>query len=497
MQNHTNNEQKNSHKLSGDLDKDFSELLKEKEKEADIDNSLAEIYKTEDGIMVPAGQKRERWPAGNNINMHIERREIALRKKITQLLLILLIFLAGLSWGTFWLFNQGSRLNTKDIELSISGPTLAIAGEEVTYEVKYQNLSPFNLKNVEFYVSYPDSFIFSDAVPSPAEERKIWRIAQVNSKHSGLIKFKGRLVDLPETAAEFSASITYRPENFSSTFSADALTTTSISTVGINVNVEAPYFFNVNDEKEIVVQYARQKENFIDNFVILFEHSNNFILNKDMNASPWVIANITDAQQKFIIKGKYEAQSADDGQALKIMLAVPEQKDITVDDKTGPIVQTINHIFYQYEWSPAVANGALNLDLTANGSSAGKPVNFGDNLNYVVHYKNASGAALKNVIIMATIISDNIDWQALQDKQQGEIRGDSVIWSKEQLKELAEIQPNGEGSFSFSLKLKTANQAPNAAAGGQVQTSLDYSIDSVPQPSSNPVVKIINQIAAP
>ncbi|MFA6551708.1 MAG: hypothetical protein WCV41_04245 [Patescibacteria group bacterium] len=474
-----------------EFDKDFAKLLKEREKEDDVNDSLKEIYAVEDApaTFVSMGKKNNNFNHQENTML---RREINTWRKITWLFFTLLMVLAAISWTAFLIFNQGNRLNTKDIEFKISGPETAAVGQELIYEIQYKNLSQFNLKNAEISLNFPDSFIFLDAVPEPVSGKHIWQIEQIDTKRSGRVEVKGKLVAPIDTQAIFSAAITYRPENFSSTFSADSGLTTAINSGGLNIVAEAPSFFNLNEESEILIKYAKQKDNFIDNFNIIFTAGENFAVSVPKTAGPWTINKVSDQQEKFSLKGKFLKPPAEN-EKLKLSLSIPEEvkSGEGADQKT----QIKNHVFYEYEWSPVVAEGALNLNLTINGASADKPANFGDTLNYVIHYKNSSEAALKNVIIMASIDSDAVDWKTLQDEQKGEVKDGSIIWTKEQLKSLAEIKAGAEDSFGFSLKIKTRDQLNNTAPNAmQVQTALDYSIDSALNGLENPLIKITTKI---
>jgi len=476
-----------------DLDKDFSVLLKERERQGDIGESLKEIYQEEGDALIPASKNNDGNYLKENSMATISRRDVNPWRKITWTFLLLLLVLAGISWTSFLIFNEGNRLNTKDIEFNISGPETATVGQELVYDVQYKNLSPFNLKDVEIYVNYPSSFVFVDAVPAPIAGNHIWKLEQIDTKRSGRIEFKGRLLAAADTQAIFPAAITYRPENFSSTFGADSGLTTTVNSVGLNINIEAPSFFNVKEEAAITVKYAKLKESYLNNFKVIFNAGDDFSLSGSDKSGVWTIANLPDTQQQLSIKGQYAAKPAA-GEKLKLSLAAPQE--IKVINEAGEVTaQTKDYVFYEYEWSPIVAAGALNLSLTVNGATADKPVNFNDTLNYVVHYKNTSEATLKNIIIMATIDSSLVDWQTLQDEQKGEVKEGAIIWTKEQIRNLAAVKPNEEDSFGFAVKIKGREQIKDLpSADVKIRTALDYSIDSALNKADNPSAQIVNAV---
>ncbi|PIR93062.1 hypothetical protein COT99_02940 [Candidatus Falkowbacteria bacterium CG10_big_fil_rev_8_21_14_0_10_43_10] len=458
-------------------EKGFGELLKEREKDNNIDQELKEIYEDESPL-VPISKNGQ-----NKDNINVRRREINPWVKIAWTFLALLLVLAGISWVSFFILQQGGRLDSKDIEFKIIGPEEVVAGQEVIYEIQYKNLSEFNLKNVEIYLTYPNNFAFVDAVPPPARDSSIWEFEQVDTKRSARIEIKGKIIGPALSQAELAAAIAYRPENFSSTFSAEDDFITKIVSTGISSGVEASSFFNVNEESEIILTYARQKENFIDSFRARLEHGENFVVAAGAESS-WEIKEVTDAQQKLAIKGTYVSQPKNE-EKIKLILEAPQAAAAGI--KYYP--------FYEYEFSPIVAEGALNLSLSVNGSAADKPVNFGDTLNYVAHYKNASEASLKNVIIMAVVNSKIVDWRALVDGNKGEVKGDTIMWTKEELGELAEISPGEENSFGFSLKIKPRDQIKDVPANDlRVVASLDYSVNSAIKSDGTPIAQITSRV---
>jgi len=492
------------------IDREFDKLLKAKEDDPDISQSLKEIYDDESPLI--AVKDQENMPNKNNYKI-VSRREANPWTRIYWAFLFLLFVFAVVSWASFYIFNQGNRLNAKDIELKLTGPETVAVGEEIIYEIQYKNLSEFNLKNAEIYFQYPENFVFIDAVPAFIENAiadpvdkpvgvvgnyKIWKFDQIDSKRSGRIEIKGKIIDLLDSEQDFTVNIKYRPENFSSTFSADDSIKTKVNLLGINVSVEAPSFFSLNEESDFIIKYTKQKDSFIEKFNILLEHGDNFSINSNNKDGLWEINEVKDSEEKITIKGTF-LQKPKEGEKLKILLTLPIKLDNNTNEDGSAFAEATagrrDYVFYEYEILPIVAEGALTLTLTANGSVAERAVNFNDDINYVAHYKNSSEASLKNVIIMAVINSEVVDWSTFKDDNKGERRDNVILWTKEEIKELGDISPGQESSFGFSIKVKPRDEIKDVAINDyQVKTSLDYSIDSAIKNNSTPVTQITSKI---
>jgi len=497
------------------IDKEFAALLKEREDNEDINESLKEIYEDESPL-VAVKKNKEKAAVYNEAekekimkkNYTISRREINLWARLAWIFLVFLLTLSIVSWAIFYIFNQGNRMNSKDIELELSGPETATVGEELVYEIKYKNLSEFNLKDAEIYLQYPENFIFLDAAPEyiKTEEHntnvpptisgnyKIWKFNQIESKRSGRIEIKGKIINQMDTKNNFYVEIKYRPENFSSTFSAYSEMETVIDLLGVDVEIEAPSFFSINEESEFIIKYAKQKESFLDNFSIILEKGDSFAISESDKSGKWEIKDIKDSQQELIIKGTFTREPAD-GEKLKILLSAASPIEEGESTAADAVARRGEYVFYEYEILPIVSEGALSLTLTANGSSADRAVNFGDTVNYVAHYKNTSDASLKNVIIMAVIDSKIVDWSAFEDNNKGDRKDNIIIWTKDEIKSLSEVSPGEEESFSFSIKVKTREETKNTAANDLlIKTSLDYSIDSAIKNNGTPAAQITSRV---
>ena len=177
---------------------------------------------------------------------------------------------------------------------------------------------------------------------------------------------------------------------------------------------------------------------------------------------------------------------------LAVKLAVPQTVNLTRAENGESVTATTTryYIFYEQTLPVTVIDSALSLTLSLNGAATGKPLNFGDALNYVIHYKNSSDATLRNIVILATVDSPFIDWSKLSDPRSGERIDNAVLWTKAEVADLASLAPGAEGSFGFSLQLKDTGEAQNSAEAEAVRAALTYSIDSALPKDGVPAVEL-------
>jgi len=78
------------------------------------------------------------------------------------------------------------------VDFTATGPTKAVPGDELEYEIKFKNTSEFDYPLVEMRVQYPKNFIFTSGEPGAATERgDRWRFENFTSGTEETIKIRG------------------------------------------------------------------------------------------------------------------------------------------------------------------------------------------------------------------------------------------------------------------------------------------------------------------
>ena len=89
----------------------------------------------------------------------IDRKDPNRKKKIIALVVVIVVFLAGISLGGFYFFmNQEKTFDGKDITLDVDIPAVVASGDEITIEVSVENEESIDLKSVELTLQFPSGF---------------------------------------------------------------------------------------------------------------------------------------------------------------------------------------------------------------------------------------------------------------------------------------------------------------------------------------------------
>ncbi len=423
---------------------EFEEFVQNEVRQSQIDAGLEEIYHDEDGNMVDVK------------TMVMKKGHGLIYRGFIMLLTLALIGGAGWSAYRFYLTKQVQE--NSSVSLTITGDAETLLGEEKTYVISYKNLDQVDMKNINIKATLPENFIVTEMQPQAATGTT-WHFDLLGSKRSDQITIKGRIVGEVDQSAIFLASMSYQPANFSSEFSKEASFNSKISGLGLDFNFDYPANVLVGETNAITVKYKAQEKSFMSDYRLSIEPADNIEIigaaTGSASTTSWQIASTTVEEKSLAIKFKFKQKTTDKQEINLVFDYSPDgQKYITFLKKPLPF---------------NVITKNLNLNLIINGSQNDQGVDFGQTMNYTITYANKGEANMKEVVIMASLESDFLDWSSLADKNQGQAGNQRITWSSAQIPGLADLAPGNEGTIDFSIKVKPA---------GEIDPTKNYQIKS-------------------
>ncbi|MFA6393369.1 MAG: hypothetical protein WCW25_00635 [Patescibacteria group bacterium] len=423
--------------------KNESAILTEEERDENIEESLQEIYADEDGKAVDVKK------------FDIKKRRGPLFWLAVSLAFAGLAGLAGWFYRDYSFFTEPGKSN---FEITITpSKEKVLAGEEITVVIGFKNMEKTVVSNLGVRVIFPDNFIITNTVPSAEKSSEgarnlFWNIGTLDSKRIGEVSVKGKIIAPAENLSTIYAEAVYTPANFSSEFKKTATAEIGVNDIGINFNFSAFTSAVAGEENELAIKFSGAKDNKLENFSLKMESKNGdlkiipvdgeipaWLKKNPAIPNEWKVSEITAEERefpvKFIIGGKTSPEDE-----IKIAISTESGgEEFGIFEKTFPF---------------EVIKGDLALSMIINGSKNDQGVNFGDTLNYLISYSNKGDTALKDVIIMAVIDGDAVNWSALDDPSGGKRSGNTLSWSKNEIAELENIFPGAEGNIEFSLKVE-------------------------------------------
>ncbi|MCU0680126.1 MAG: hypothetical protein MUF50_02360 [Planctomycetes bacterium] len=211
---------------------------------------------------------------------------------------------------------------------------------------------------------------------------------------------------------------------------------------------------------------------------------------KEIKNKVWQVVGVNKDESRQKISLKYKvAEKIADSQRLNFRLEYEAENGKT-------------YSFLEDGIDLEIMRSDLNLTLAINDNKTDKPINFNQTLNYAITYNNKGEMTMKDVIIMAVLDGDFIDWKSFKDDEyEPMVRGKTITWTKDEVPGLAELKPNQEGVLNFSIKLKSFSDEDYATTNFKINSYAQYSfgnIDDVKEKidamdnRSNSITSVIN-----
>ncbi len=461
----------------------FDQYAEDEAKAEEIDDSLKNIYRDDDGNQVDVKKLTIKKKRGLFFNLFS--------------LIVVLFVIAGSAYGAYNYLYLRVFSDKAAVSLEFSSRREVASGQEFFYDLNYKNEDKVGIRDIAIKALYPENFIFLESDPAPSKGNDSWEIAALGSRRSDSIRIKGKLVGQADSSSIISADLTYTPDNFSSEFKKSASYESKINSSGLDFSFDSLTSANIGEENEIAIKFKAKPENYIDTFRLTVSRPEEVeIITSGQSAATssqglivtasgldsWQFSNLGKNENNFKIKFKIK-EKRQPSVNLQLKFEYPHAVE------NQPVKY---YKFLEKDLPFEVIKSDLNVNLIINGSPFDQGANFGQTLNYSIGYANKGASLMKDVIIMAVLNSDFLDWQSLSAAG-GAVSGNTVSWSKQEIPALAELASGGEGTIDFSIKLKPAADLDLSKAY-QVKSYVNYSISGKTPAGGNQSNIIVNKI---
>lgn len=438
----------------------FEEYVKTESKEDEIEESLNEIYQDDNGGAID-----------------VSRMDVSKKKGFFFWLFGFIFFILIGMFVFSYVYNNiylNSYDGKSDIEFTVEGKNEVVSGEEFVYTINYKNLSNVDIKDVSIEVKFPDNFIFLDSEPTLSEDNKnLWTFSSIAPQHVGKIKIKGKIINFKGKTDVLLAYMNYTPVNFSSEFRKDASIATVVKDLGMDINFDFVKTVLVGEDNTINIKLKKLNSSYLNNFKISVDPQENikvsenkqegeeFVVYEEVRPGTWQVNEFFADEKILPIKFKISEKLTD------------EQSLIFNFYKEGDDGKLYK--FHDQKLDFTIVKSDLNLTLIVNGERTDQGAEFGQKLNYSIVYSNKGETAISDVVLIAVLESDFLDWDTLVDKNEGKEKGNTIAWTKEQIPGLELLESKDEGIIDFSINISELGEITEGAEY-QINSYVQYSV---------------------
>ena len=468
----------------------FERVVNREARNQEIDTNLSEIYTDRKGGMVDVK------------TVKVRHRQLFIIRFFKNLLIICL--LAGISYFAYSYFF-GRTNDSSSLEIKITAPEKVVAGEEFSYKVEYHNPSKFVLTNVHLEIQYPENFILTTSSTHPQSGNYGWTLPDIDSGANASLTITGKLIAKPDSVNVISGRLSYTPMNYSSQFKKEASASTIVTDPGFQIDLEYSNTVFMNQDNSLNLIFSDVKNNYLGDFNLSFslpdETNASVASSSDSSVSTstpdmlvkkisvtksggasWLISGLSQELGRQEIPLNYKIGTKLDNPEIIVRL---EKK---LDDGQS-------YVFWEKSIKPELVKSDLNLTMLVNGAKNDNAVDFGQTLNYTLSYNNKGNNTFRDVVIMADVKGDFVDFNSLTMEKKGDLNGGALIWTKNEIPELAEIKPGQEGEINFSLNVlpfKDSDLGKNLNISSYAQYGVNNKAVKSDDNKSNTIISHIN-----
>ncbi|MDO8443788.1 MAG: hypothetical protein Q7S78_02300 [Candidatus Azambacteria bacterium] len=358
------------------------------------------------------------------------------QKKIlaaSSVVFLVILVLSSLAFY-FWLTSFKNSL----VDFNISGPTQSFSGETVTFVVSYWNNTKQILQNASLTVRIPQ-----DAVIDGGKTIQNFDLGSIGIGGGGKKTIEVALIGPDKSVQKLEAILSYKPQNTASNFENEASKEVAINGSALSVDLKVPEMVLPNTKNAYAIHYKNNTAQVFRNVSIEAIYPDGFSLASSDRATAkgdntWELGDLNPAEEGNIA----------------ILGILKNTQSVNFEVAIGVIE---NGKFYKFSQSSSqigLVAPPLEMDISVNNQST-SAVNPGENLQFKIHYRNGSGAALSDVVLKAALSGLMYDFSTLRTTGNFDGTDGTITWNGGNLADFRSLPPNASGDVEFQINVKS------------------------------------------
>src|SRR3989338_7362627 len=371
---------------------------------------------------------------------------MAKKKTFTTTILVaaVIFFVVSVAVSVFIFLGGSNIVSTRNVDITISGPVSVSAGEEAAFQILIENRNNIALEFSDLLIEYPEGTV----VGSPGENSLRIRRSVGTIPAGNILKEAARATFFGSEGDQKKVLVTleYRVKGSNAIFVVEKEYSVFISSSPIRLSVKNPEEIISGQPFEIEVAVASNAAEVIQNLLLSVEYPFGFSFS---DATPktsfgndvWEVGDLAPHSERvFRIRGVLAGQDGDE----KVFSV-----SVGVSDSVGG--RSIDVQYASLVPHVVIARPSLGVQLfLAGGSPDVYVAEHGAPTAADISWINNTPTRVTDARIEVTLRGDTLNRQSVSARE-GFYRSvdNTIVWDKETLPELAEIEPGGSGGASF------------------------------------------------
>ncbi|HBP00647.1 MAG: hypothetical protein UY41_C0048G0002 [Candidatus Moranbacteria bacterium GW2011_GWE1_49_15] len=369
------------------------------------------------------------------------------KKKLKVALAVLgaIILLAGAI--TAFVVIRKNAFQEDRVEIVFDGPKDAESMEKVSYVISVRNGNRAKLGNVELVFNYSENFLPSETgnegLRILSSGSSTIAVGEIGARQEKKIILEGAFYAPEDAPVYIKAKALYSPGSYTTRYELENQIGINIKSSPVFVDLTAPVSAMDGDNLSYVIDYKNLDVKPLENAQVRAIYPNGF---EFVSAEPkpsegsnvWHLGTFpAGGTGKIIIQGRITGSKGESKTVQALIGKIGPDGSVLAYNKREKVTAMTQSPLSVYQAAVNVEDGILDP---------------GEEIRYVVRYKNSGDSLLRNVVINVELKSRVLDISKMRiAKGYYDSKSGMITWKSSEIPELANMPIGFEGEVAFSV----------------------------------------------
>lgn len=388
--------------------------------------------------------QKEEIKSADDMNHKFKKPPVSIFKKFFYISII--FFIGALGYAFYRFSNNDVSVSNDKININVIGNAFTKGGDELPLQIEITNNNNANLELSNLVIEYPKGADdnTTDVIHLPKDS-----IGTIKPGETVLRNIIVKLFGEEKSIRNIKISLEYHPEGSNAIFTKDKFYPVTISLAPMSLNIEAPLSATSNQQISFKVTATLNTSLPDENPVLQVTYPNNFIFDSaipspSLGNSIWNLSSLTATNPVSIeVKGRLIGQDGED-QVFHAYAGTTSGTDQSV----------VNIVYSSILQKIAIVKPFLEANILVNGQDkTDYAVPGGESVSVEIAWANNLTTRITDGQIIASLSGNAFDKNSVNSYNGFyDSANNQIIWDKNSISALSEINPGETGNISFTFK---------------------------------------------